>query len=89
MRESAAIRNRPSPPMNRKRVILWMTVAIAVVLVMMTTVLLGAFPPWPVWLFFGISHGFFCLVIWRTRPYPGPHVTPLSESTGSPLPHRD
>lgn len=67
--------------MNRKRVIVWMTVAIVVVLVVMTTVLLGALPPWPVWVFFGLSHGFFCLFVWRTEPYPGPHVKPLSDST--------
>ncbi|MBT4740789.1 MAG: hypothetical protein HOH20_03800 [Rhodospirillaceae bacterium] len=67
--------------MNRKRVILWMTVAVLVVLMAMTTVLLRAIPPWPVWLFFGISHGFFCAVVWRTQPYPGPHKEPMAEPT--------
>ncbi|MGB1875436.1 MAG: hypothetical protein ACPHGY_00740 [Rhodospirillaceae bacterium] len=74
--------SKPSnPPMNRKRVIVWMTVAVAVILFMMTTMLLGAIPPWPVWLFFGISHGFFCTVIWRTQPYLGPHTKPTQEPT--------
>jgi hypothetical protein len=58
-----------------------MTVAVAVILFMMTTMLLGAIPPWPVWLFFGISHGFFCTVIWRTQPYLGPHTKPTKEPT--------
>ncbi|NKB43654.1 MAG: hypothetical protein GKS03_05185 [Alphaproteobacteria bacterium] len=70
--------------MNRKRVILWMTVAVMIVLLAMTTVLLGALPPWPVWLFFAISHGFFCSVVWRTPPYPGPHTKPMAEPTASP-----
>jgi hypothetical protein len=67
--------------MNRKRVILWMTVAVAVILLTMTTVLLGAPPPWPVWLFFALSHSFFCAVVWQTRPYPGPFQDPMTEPT--------
>jgi len=65
--------------MNRKRVITWMTLAVAVTFLTMTFVLLGAAPPWPVWLFFAISHGFFCTVIWRTPPYPGPHRRPMDD----------
>ncbi|MDG2320150.1 MAG: hypothetical protein P8L79_07830 [Rhodospirillaceae bacterium] len=68
--------------MDRKRVIVWMTVAVAVILFVMTTVLLGALPPWPVWVFFGLSHGFFCAVVWNTKPYTGPHQRPLYD-TGS------
>ena len=68
-----------SQNMNPKRVVAWMTVAVGVILFMMTFLLLGALPPWPVWLFFAISHGFFCAVIWRTPPYLGPHRTPMAE----------
>lgn len=67
--------------MNRKRVIVWMTVAVMLTLLTMTTVLLGALPPWPVWLFFALSHGFFCAVIWRTPPYGGPHREPMPDIT--------
>lgn len=66
-------------PMNRKRVILWMTVAVGIILLMMTTVLLGALPPWPVWLFFAISHSFFCAVVWHTKPHSGPYVKPMED----------
>jgi hypothetical protein len=78
MSPSHHIRQPAYTPMNRKRVILWMTVAVGLILLVMTVVLLGAPPPWPVWLFFAISHGFFCLLVWRTKPYPGPHSTPLA-----------
>ncbi|MDE0800419.1 MAG: hypothetical protein OSB02_06735 [Rhodospirillaceae bacterium] len=67
-------------PMNRKRVIVWMTVAVGIILLTMTTVLLGALPPWPVWLFFGISHGFFCAVVWRTKPHPDPYAKTMKGS---------
>ncbi len=74
----------PNPPMNRKRVIIWMTVAVAIILLTMTVVLLGAFPPWPVWLFFGLSHAFFCTMIWKTRPYSGPYKEPMDDITAPP-----
>lgn len=67
--------------MNRKRVIVWMTVAVLMTLLTMTTVLLGAIPPWPVWLFFALSHAFFCTVVWKTPPYRGPHHKPMPEVT--------
>ncbi|MEQ8735769.1 MAG: hypothetical protein RIC29_12655 [Rhodospirillaceae bacterium] len=69
----------PNPPMNRKRVIIWMTVAVAIILLTMTVVLLGALPPWPVWLFFGLSHAFFCTMIWKTKPYSGPFKEPMED----------
>jgi len=86
--------NMPASParpntMNRKRVIVWMTIAVFMTLLTMTMVLLGALPPWPVWVFFAISHGFFCTVIWKTPPYPGPHRTPMPEVTLPPLSSTD
>ena len=86
MNESRQIQQPTNTPMNRKRVIFWMTVEIGVILLVMTTVLLGSIPPWPVWLFFAISHGFFCTVVWQTKPYPGPHRPPM---TNPPLPGMD
>ena len=65
--------------MNRKRVVIWMTAAVIVILFMMTFMLLGALPPWPVWVFFGLSHGFFCTMIWRAKPYRGPYQKPMAE----------
>jgi hypothetical protein len=67
--------------MNRKRVITWMTVGVGVIFLMMTFILLGALPPWPVWVFFGISHGFFCVAVWRVRPYRGPFLKPMPDAT--------
>ena len=87
--------SRHNHPMNPRRVILWMTIGVAVVLLMMTVILLGAIPPWPVWLFFAISHGFFCAVVWKVKPYPGPFAQPLTESetmsgaSHSPHPKKD
>lgn len=82
-RSSPASRPIDKPPntMNRKRVIVWMTVAVVLTLLTMTTVLLGALPPWPVWLFFALSHGFFCAMVLRTPPYEGPHREPMPDVT--------
>lgn len=70
--------------MNRKRVIVWMTVAVVITLLGLTAALLGALPPWPVWLFFALSHGFFCIVVWKTQPFEGPHLIPMPDVTISP-----
>lgn len=75
--------------LNRKRVVVWMTVGVAVTLFVMTFVLLGAVPPWPVWLFFALSHGFFCAMVWRVKPYRGPYHRPMPEITVPARPPQD
>jgi hypothetical protein len=72
-------RNRMGPTMNRKRVIVWMTVAVVITLVWLTISIFDTFPPWPVVICFGISHAFFCIVVWNVQPFRGPYTEPTPE----------
>lgn len=67
--------------MNRKRVIVWMTVAVFITLVALMVAAFDGFPPWPVLLWFGLSHVFFCTVIWNVPPFKGPYTQPMAEPT--------
>ena len=64
--------------MNGRRVVILMTVAVFCSL-MLVTVAVAGIPPWPVWLWFIVSHVFFCAVILRVKPYRGPYVEPMGE----------
>lgn len=64
--------------MNPRRVIVWTTVGIFLVLSVVTA-LFGGIPAWPMLLWFAISHVFFCCVIARVKPYHGPYVEPLAD----------
>ena len=75
------IANRIGPTMNRKRVIVWMTVAVFMTLIWLTISIFDRFPPWPVLLWFGISHAFFCFVISKVQPFKGPYTEPSPERT--------
>lgn len=68
-------------PMDRELVITLVSAGVLVTFLIMTVVLLGALPPWPIWLFFAVSHGFFCVIVWRTKPYRGPFVRPMANIT--------
>ena len=65
--------------MNRKNVIIWMTLAVISILFILSVSLLGTIPPLPIWVFFGISHGFFCVMVYITPNYKGPYKKPLTE----------
>ncbi len=67
--------------MNRKRVILLMTVAVFFMLAYLMVMVFGGLPPWPVLLWFALSHAFFCTVIWRVRQFKGPYTEPTPERT--------
>lgn len=67
--------------MNRKRVIVWMTVAVFVLLGWLMITIFEGFPPWPVLFWFAVSHIFFCVVIARVRPFRGPYSDPMSDRT--------
>ena len=69
--------------MNRKRVIVLMTIAVAFMLAVPMTAIFGGIPPWPVLFWFVVSHMFFCCVIARVKPFKGPYVEPMVDS---PLP---
>jgi hypothetical protein len=63
--------------MNRKRVIVLVTLAMLVMLLFVSTVMFRAIPPWPVLLWFAASHLFFCIVIARVKPFRGPYREPM------------
>jgi len=67
--------------MNRARVVGLMTVAVFITLGGLMTAIFDGFPPWPVMLWFTLSHVFFCLVILSVRPFKGPYTTPMIEPT--------
>ena len=71
--------------MNRKRVIVLMTVAVAFMLAVPMTAIFGGIPPWPVLFWFVASHVFFCAVIWRVKPFKGPYVEPMVDTPPPPL----
>jgi hypothetical protein len=64
--------------MNRKRVIVLMTVAVFVMMGWLMLTIFGGWPPWPVLFWFVASHIFFCAVVLRVRPFKGPYSTPWS-----------
>ena len=68
--------NRVGPRMNRRRVIIVMTIAVFIVLGVPLTVMFGGLPPWPVIFWFAVSHIFFCVVIARVKPFTGPYTEP-------------
>lgn len=63
--------------MNRKAVIVLMTAGVFVVLTVMMILFFEGWPPWPVIMWFTLSHVFFCIVIGRVRPFKGPHKEPM------------
>ena len=65
--------------MNRKKVIVAMTIAVFFMLAVPMTFIFGGIPPWPVVFWFSASHVFFCLVILRVKPYTGPYVQPVED----------
>jgi len=67
------------PRMNRKRVIMWMTIAVFFMLAVPMTSIFGGIPPWPVIFWFAVSHVFFCVLIARTKPFTGPYVEPVED----------
>jgi fatty acid desaturase len=71
---------RPGSRMNPRRVIALMTVAVFFVLTVVAVMFFGGgIPPWPLLLCFAISHGIFCLIIMRVKPYHGPYKEPMIE----------
>jgi len=72
-------RTQTGNPMNRKAVILMMTVGVFVVLGMLMVLFFQGWPPWPVILWFAVSHIFFCALIAGVRPYPGPYREPMAD----------
>ncbi|MCB2106138.1 MAG: hypothetical protein KDE14_00500 [Rhodobacteraceae bacterium] len=71
------VQPRVGPAMNRKRVIVWMTAGVFAMLAVITIGGYGSLPPWPVWLSFGVSHLFFCIVVAKVKPFRGPYTTPM------------
>ncbi len=71
--------------MNRTRVIVGTTVAVFVILCILAMVFFRGIPPWPVLLWFAVSHLFFCIVIARVKPYRGPYAEPMAEPAIEPV----
>lgn len=65
--------------MNRKRVIVSTTAGVFVVLCILATLFFRGIPPWPMLLWFAVSHLFFCVVIARVKPYRGPYTEPMTD----------
>lgn len=63
--------------MNPRKVIILMTIAVFIVLTVLATLFFGGIPPWPVLLCFAVSHGIFCVIVARVKPYHGPYKEPL------------
>jgi hypothetical protein len=80
----------PGDTMNRKRVIIATTVAVFVILCILAVVFFHGIPPWPVLMWFTVSHLFFCVVIARVKPYRGPYGKPMSDPMSDPVtdPHK-
>jgi hypothetical protein len=72
--------------MNRKRVIVLTTLAVFGVLCTVAVLFFHAIPPWPVLLWFAVSHLFFCVVIARVKPYRGPYQEPMVDPAPDPAP---
>ncbi len=71
--------SRPGSRMNTRRVIFWMTVAVFFVLSVLAVLFFHGIPPWPVLACFAVSHGAFCLIVARVKPYLGPYTAPMEE----------
>lgn len=69
------------PTMNRARVIKWMTAGVFFTLIYLMFMVFDGLPPWPVLLWFALSHVFFCAVIWNVRQFRGPYTEPTPERT--------
>lgn len=67
--------------MNPRRVIIWMTVGIFIVLTVLATLFFHGIPPWPVLICFAVSHTLFCVIVSRVKPYTGPYTQPMEDST--------
>jgi hypothetical protein len=65
--------------MNRKAIIIGMTVGVFIVLGILMLLFFKGWPPWPVLLWFTASHAFFCAMIVRTKPFNGPYQEPMAE----------
>lgn len=65
--------------MNPRRVIVWTTVGVFTVLCTVATLFFRGIPPWPMLLWFAVSHAFFCIVIARVKPYRGPYIQPMAD----------
>lgn len=65
--------------MNRRRVIILMTVAVFIVLTVIATLFFGGLPPWPVLACFAASHLTFCIIVAGVKPYRGPYRKPMDE----------
>ncbi|TAL01681.1 MAG: hypothetical protein EPO08_09595 [Rhodospirillaceae bacterium] len=65
--------------MNRRRVIIAMTLAVFFMLGVPLTAIFGGLPPWPVIGWFAASHIFFCVLIGRTKPFTGPYTEPYTD----------
>ena len=76
MEATPPISPRIGATMNRRRVVIAMTVAVFFILAVPITRIFNGLPPWPVVLWFAASHVFFCAVILRTRPFQGPYTEP-------------
>jgi fatty acid desaturase len=71
--------NRRGSRMNLASVIFWMTLAVLLVLTVLAVMLFDGWPPWPLLLSFAISHGAFCFIVSRVKPYRGPYKDPLTD----------
>jgi len=74
----------PAPTMNRKRVVAWVSGLIAFLLLYTALLVFGGLPPWPVLMWFALSHGFFCWVILKTKPYRGPYTAVIDSDVPGP-----
>lgn len=72
--------------MNPRRVIIWMTVAVLIILTVLSTLFFGGIPPWPLLLSFAVSHTTFCVIVSRVKPYRGPHNEPMTDPEPSDWP---
>lgn len=70
---------RTGPTMNRARVIVWMTLAVFAMLGWLMFHVFDGLPPWPVALWFTLSHVFFCAVVLRVKPFKGPYTKPFAD----------
>jgi len=75
------IPGKVGPTMNTARVIKLMTVAVFMTLGSLMFAVFDGLPPWPVVLWFTLSHVFFCVVVSRVQPFKGPYTTPSPERT--------
>lgn len=79
-------RQIPAPFMNTRRVIILMTIAVFFVLTVLAALFFHGIPPWPMLLCFAFSHGIFCFIVARVKPYRGPHKEPMTDPEPSDWP---